>query len=147
MATSKKLPKQVFDESRQQFREAHSEGIKKLRDHDLSGLGEAIDKERDAIDKAASSIEAVASAAVKSDETAAVPSPKHAPRGDEQSRAIQAEHERLLNEVDALEREHRALEDHPHDLQAHREHRERLQKQVAELRAHLRRLRGETNHE
>jgi len=145
MPKSSKLPREVFDESRQQFQEAHQEGIKKLREHDLAGLGEAIEKEREAIDKAASSIEAATETAPTIDELAADPRAERVVAAEKANQSIHEEHRRLLNEVDALEREHRDLENSPHDLQAHREHRDRLQKQVAELRAHLRRLRGESN--
>ena len=59
--TQPKKPDELFEESRQEFREAHADGMEKIRDRDLVGLRVAIDKERSAIDKAASSIESVSS--------------------------------------------------------------------------------------
>jgi hypothetical protein len=136
----KKGSKDVFEESRQQFLEAHNEGIQSLRNRDLGGLAEAIEKERAAIEKAAVSIESVSIASRTSD----APLSKGVESTDGGG-SLMAEHARLLEQLHALEREHRELETRPYDLEAHRGHRERLEQQIVELRAHLLRLRGKSN--
>jgi len=56
---------------------------------------------------------------------------------------IEAEHDRLRREVDALRAEHAALERKPVDTAEHRAHRQRLKQQIEKLQAHIGRLRGE----
>jgi len=54
---------------------------------------------------------------------------------------LSAEHLRLLQQTEALQREHEALErQRPVDIHAHNVHRARLQRQIAELRKHIARL-------
>ena len=56
---------------------------------------------------------------------------------------LEAEHARLKAEVEALVREHRALQERrPFDRQAHHEHARRLQEKNVELQAHAERLRA-----
>lgn len=57
---------------------------------------------------------------------------------------LPAEHARLLAQSRELEREHRRLEASPGDQKGHATHRQKLRAQIAELHAHMRRLRGET---
>ena len=56
---------------------------------------------------------------------------------------IEAEHDRLRREVDALRVEHAALERKPVDTAEHRAHRHRLQDQIERLQAHIERLRAQ----
>ena len=60
------------------------------------------------------------------------------------SESIDAEHERLLQQLAELKREHKQLEQHRKDVAGHRHHRERLRQQIAELQAHRKRLRAAT---
>jgi hypothetical protein len=57
---------------------------------------------------------------------------------------LKAEHERLMEQTAALQREHDALADEPIvDRAAHDAHKKRLREKIEELRAHLRRLERE----
>jgi hypothetical protein len=60
---------------------------------------------------------------------------------------IEAEHDRLRREVDALRLEHSALERKPVDTAEHRAHRQRLKAQIEKLQAHIERLRAERMHD
>ena len=53
---------------------------------------------------------------------------------------IEVEHTRLLQQMEALEREHQDLERRPYDRIAHNEHLRRLAEKKAELRQHMLRL-------
>jgi hypothetical protein len=56
---------------------------------------------------------------------------------------IDAEHDQLRREVDALRKAHAALEQKPVDTKEHEAHRLLLKNQIAKLQAHTRRLRSE----
>lgn len=57
---------------------------------------------------------------------------------------LEDEHEVLKREVQALQREHEELRKRPHDMAGHKAHRERLELKIAELRAHMARLKAES---
>ena len=50
------------------------------------------------------------------------------------------EHDRLLRITEELEREHEALHQTPHDLEAHAMHRDKLRQHIQNLHAHIDRL-------
>jgi prefoldin subunit 5 len=52
-----------------------------------------------------------------------------------------AEHEQLKQQFEALQREHAALHEDPHDLDAHAAHRKKLQHHIQDLHAHVLRWR------
>ena len=53
---------------------------------------------------------------------------------------LDEENARLLRQTRELEAEHARLEARPHDVDGHREHRAHLKQQLAEIRAHMARL-------
>ena len=55
---------------------------------------------------------------------------------------LELEHTRLLQQMEALEREHEALERRPYDRASHNAHLRRLAEKKAELRKHMLRLRS-----
>jgi prefoldin subunit 5 len=57
------------------------------------------------------------------------------------------EHELLKRQVKELQREHNELRKRPHDIVGHQEHRQRLEAKIAELRAHMARLKAESESE
>lgn len=114
-----------FEQSTQQFRQAHADGMRSLRDGDLDSFAQAIAAERQAIEQAA---EAVESAAIE--------------RGS--ATAVNAEYDHLRTRMKDLEREHRALGSDSQNLEGQREHRARLELQISELQSHLKRLRDES---
>ena len=56
---------------------------------------------------------------------------------------LQDEHDALKRQVDALQREHDSLELVTFDKEAHEEHRAKLRVKLAELKAHMARLKSE----
>jgi hypothetical protein len=54
---------------------------------------------------------------------------------------LEAEHARLLEQTEALARQHRWLESHPRDIPGHVAHRAELRAQIERLHEHVRRLR------
>jgi prefoldin subunit 5 len=57
---------------------------------------------------------------------------------------LDAEHQALKQQVEQLQREHAHLRNNPHDIAGHEEHRKKLELKIAELRAHLERLKDVT---
>ncbi len=57
------------------------------------------------------------------------------------SPSIDDEHDALKQQVEELQREHEALESRPFDRLEHDQHRARLRTKIAELHAHMARLR------
>jgi phage shock protein A len=57
--------------------------------------------------------------------------------------SLEDEHERLLREVAALEREHEGLTAHPKDIDGHKAHIVKLRAQIAALHEHIRRIKKE----
>jgi DNA repair exonuclease SbcCD ATPase subunit len=57
---------------------------------------------------------------------------------------LDAEHQALREQVDELQREHDQLRARPHDMAGHEEHRRKLEAKIAELRAHMARLKDMT---
>jgi len=55
--------------------------------------------------------------------------------------SLEDEHQRLVRTNADLERDHRELHDRPNDLEAHATHRDKLRQHIADLHAHLQRLR------
>ncbi len=55
--------------------------------------------------------------------------------------ALRREHDRLLAQTQALEREHQGLRSRPGDIEAHAAHRAKLRQQIDQLHEHMRRLR------
>ena len=53
---------------------------------------------------------------------------------------LDVEHQALKEQVEQLQREHEGLRQRPHDIAGHEEHRKKLESKIAELRAHLARL-------
>ena len=53
---------------------------------------------------------------------------------------LAAEHRALKDQVEQLQREHEQLHQRPHDVAGHEEHRKKLESKIAELRAHMARL-------
>lgn len=117
---------ELFEESREEFRQAHAQGMQNLKDRDMESFGRAIEGEQKALRKTAESIEML----TRAKGIAAAPE------------STADEHERLFWEMGRLEREHHELEARPHDIAAHRAHRERLRQHILALRAHIERLRG-----
>ena len=115
---------ELFKEIREEFANAHRQGMQDLRNRDFTGLGHAIDQERAAIEKL----------------SAIIGSGRSAP--DRAIESVEAEHIRLTSRMEALEREHVELQRSPNDLAAHRRHRHQLQQYMAELGAHIERLRN-----
>ena len=55
--------------------------------------------------------------------------------------SLEDEHQQLVRASEDLERDHRELHDRPDDLEAHAAHRDKLRQHIADLHAHLQRLR------
>ena len=55
---------------------------------------------------------------------------------------LRSEHRRLLQQMDDLRREHERQQIDRHDRDGHVQHRDKLLTQLAELRAHMNRLRS-----
>jgi hypothetical protein len=139
MTDRRKEAREAFDESHRSFQEAHAEGMRNLRSGDLNALGLAIKKERTALDKVADAI-TLASAPTDAREQGAGPQIESTTEARE---SIDAEHARLLEQMKALEADHRKLEATPEDIEGHRHHRRRLEAQIIALREHIERLRSE----
>jgi DNA repair exonuclease SbcCD ATPase subunit len=57
---------------------------------------------------------------------------------------LDLEHQTLKEQVEQLQREHEELRERPYDTAGHEEHRKKLESKIAELRAHMARLKETT---
>ena len=55
--------------------------------------------------------------------------------------SLEDEHQQLVRASEDLERDHQELHDRPDDREAHAAHRDKLRQHIADLHAHLQRLR------
>jgi hypothetical protein len=110
--------------------------MRSLKEGDLRGLQEAVAVECVAVQKASILLHD----ALSLQEPGSAFEPRRAGGSDT---SLGEEHIRLVDQTEALEREHRDLQIRPYDLAKHREHRARLHGHIAELRVHAQRLQGE----
>ena len=127
---------ELFSRAFRDFVNAHVRGMRSLKEGDLRGLQEAVAVECVAVQK----VSILLKDALSFQEPGSAFEPRRAGGSD---MSLGEEHMRLLDQTEALEREHRHLEIRSYDLAEHRKHRGRLHAHICDLRVHAQRLQGE----
>jgi len=127
--------KELFAKAFRDFIDAHARGMKSLKEHDFRAFQDAVADECTAVENASAAITDVVKLPERRAEV------EHRVSRDP-DRSLEAEHARLFDHMRVLERDHRRLETRGDDLEAHREHRAKLEAHIADLRVHLQRLRA-----